>query len=231
MERDVDIWLRQLLEKLQAALSLPDAPVLDVEWLIGRCKDTLEYHGDVKDSSVEHLVNDLKQLAAEYPGLIPDSLLTISDRAEVAVDHPRQKFAFFIEDDVSPSDVEAMEAAISSLAGSRAWVIDGPRFVNETLEPDSPEDYPIQTVGGFLELFSARPPWGERLPRQMDKTQLSEVESVIDAMIGFSKATGREIAFELDGTQVGWVSNGEPDRGIRDGLLGPWRQHVQSRGA
>ena len=155
--------------------------------------------------------------------------MTTSDREEVAADHPRQKFAFFIEDDVSPSDVEAMEAALSALAGSRAWVIDRPRFVNETLEPESTEDYPIQTVGGFLELFSAWPPWGERLPRQIDEAQLSEVESVIDAMIGFSKATGREIAFELDGTQVGWVSNGEADRSIRDGLLGPWRKHVESR--
>jgi hypothetical protein len=157
--------------------------------------------------------------------------MTTSDREEIAADHPRQKFAFFIEDDVSPSDVQAMEAAVSSLARSRAWVIDRPRFVNETLEPESPEDYPIHTVGGFLELFSAWPPWGERLPRQIDKGQLSAVESVIDAMITLSKAIGKEIAFELDGTQVGWISNGEPDRSIRDGLLGPWRQHVESRKA
>lgn len=113
-----------------------------------------------------------------------------------------------------------MEAAISSLAGSRAWVIEGPRFVNETLEPESPEDYPIQTVGGYLELFSAWPPWGNRLPREIDKAQLTDVESVIDAMIIFSKGTAKEIAFELDGTQVGWISNGEPDRGIREGVSG-----------
>lgn len=149
---------------------------------------------------------------------------------EVSPDHPRQKFAFFIEDEVSSSDVEAMETAIASLATSRTWVLGRPQFVNETLEPESSEDYPIQTVGGYIELFSALPPWGDRLPREIDQAQLNDVESVIDAMTTFSKTTGKEIAFELDGTQVGWISDGAPDRSIRDGLLGPWRQHVETRG-
>jgi len=36
--------------------------------------------------------------------------VTTSGREEIAADHPRQKLAFFIEDDVSPSDVQAVEA-------------------------------------------------------------------------------------------------------------------------
>lgn len=74
MQPDVDRWLREVLARIELALTLPNAPSLDLEWLILRCKDTLEYHGDVKQSSVDHLMSDLRQLAVEHPGLIPESL-------------------------------------------------------------------------------------------------------------------------------------------------------------
>jgi hypothetical protein len=77
-----------------------------------------------------------------------------------------------------------------------------------------------------LPLYSAFPPWGERLSKEIDAAQLREVENIILEMSALSSKTGRSIALVLDGTDVGWIKNGEPDRLLREGLLGPWRAAV-----
>lgn len=71
MNRDVDNWLRRLIEQLERAMARSNAPLLDLEWLTRRCEDTLQYRGDRKTSSLEQLVEDLGQFVAEYPPSIP----------------------------------------------------------------------------------------------------------------------------------------------------------------
>jgi hypothetical protein len=148
----------------------------------------------------------------------------------ISEDHPRQRLLFFIDDDVRSSDVEAMANAVATIASSREWVIGVPEFVDETLEPETAVDQPIRTVGGILELFSGWPPWDTRIPRDIDHAHLCEVENTVDAMVVLSRTTGKDIAFELDGTQVGWISKGQPDSLLREGLLEPWRQKLRTSG-
>ena len=137
--------------------------------------------------------------------------------------HPKQTLLFYISDDIDDeNDVEAMKDAVGKLAASRSWVIRPPVFLNES-EADA-EAGELRTVGGFIEVFSALPPWGDELPEEIDRAYFEEAKAVVDAMTTFSEKTGHEIAFELDETQVGWIEHGVIDRSLREGLLGEWER-------
>ena len=84
-------------------------------------------------------------------------------------------------------------------------------------------------MGGILELYSGWPPWGERLPPEIDRAQLEEVETVIDALSEFSAQTGLPIEFELEGDSVGSIVRGTPDESLAETLLGEWRKSLQAR--
>ena len=139
--------------------------------------------------------------------------------------HAKQKLLFYISDDIdNEEDVLAMRDVVREVAASRKWVIAPPVFLNEVEEDD--EAGSLRTVGGFFELYSALPPWGDALPKEIDRAHLEEVKSVLDALAGFSTATGHEIAFELDEAQIGWIENGVIDNSLREGLLAEWEKSL-----
>ena len=70
--------------------------------------------------------------------------------------------------------------------------------------------------------FSALPPWDDALPENIDRAHFDEVKATVDALSSFSKETGHEIAFELDGAQIGWIESGVVDHSLREGLLEEW---------
>lgn len=132
--------------------------------------------------------------------------------------HPKQKLVFYISDEIADeSEVVAMRDVVTELAASREWVIGPPVFLNESQE--DAEAGELRTVGGFLELYSALPPWGDALPEEMDRAHLIEVKAAINALATFSGRTGHEIAFELDGAQIGWIERGVVDKSLREGML------------
>ena len=145
--------------------------------------------------------------------------------------HPRQEFLFYIEDDLSAPLVDAMRLAVERLHSRRDWVIAPPVFVDTVDSPANSEiDEPIRTVGGTLELYSALPPWGDQLPKSLDRAHLEEIEIVILTLRKLSEEFDIEIACELDGVQVGWISSGVLSKGLEHGLLGPWRAAISSSG-
>jgi len=40
----------------------------------------------------------------------------------------------------------------------------------------------------------------------------------------FSGESNHEIAFELDGAQIGWIERGIVDNSLREGLLAEWQR-------
>ncbi len=145
----------------------------------------------------------------------------------VAADHPIQRLLFFVSDDLAEETTGQMQDLVSDIAGSRTWTIAPPAFVDEVEEPEDPAvDLPVRTLGGVLDLYSALPPWGERLPEEVDRAHYEEVEAIVVALRHFSETSGHEVTFELDGTYVGIIKQGNPDRLLADGLLGEWRRHL-----
>ncbi|WP_437840138.1 hypothetical protein [Sorangium sp. So ce1153] len=64
--------LRTCLLALEKSI---DAPRLDVEWLRLRCDDTLRFRGQTQRDSLRQLQKDVAQFVADFPHLIPASLL------------------------------------------------------------------------------------------------------------------------------------------------------------
>ncbi len=133
-------------------------------------------------------------------------------------DHPKETLLFYISDDiVDESNVALLKELIARLAQSRDWATSPPVFVDN--EEDDSEPGSLRTVGGFMELYSGRVPWDERLPVEVDRAHLDEVRTIVDALAIFSAETRHEIAFELNGAQVEWVEKGVPDNSLRVGIL------------
>ena len=77
----IDQWVRSVQTHLTAILgraASPDGAGGRAEWLLLRCGDTLRYDlryfEEVKYKSVLDLIEDLEQLAAEFPGIVPADL-------------------------------------------------------------------------------------------------------------------------------------------------------------
>jgi hypothetical protein len=101
-----------------------------------------------------------------------------------------------------------------------------PYFVDiiEDLADFSRGDVPLETVGGCLEVYSALPPW--KVPRRTDQRQLEEVSALVGAVRDFSRDHNLSFEFELDGTFVGAIDDGDMDESLEEGLLGEWRRSL-----
>lgn len=84
-------------------------------------------------------------------------------------------------------------------------------------------------VGGVVEIYSGYPPWGDRLPLEVDRAQLDEVRCTIAALSDFSREYDREIAIEYGGELIGTIVAGAPHPTLTEGLLGPWEQQLARR--
>jgi len=146
---------------------------------------------------------------------------------EAAAEYPVQKLVFFLEDDYGEGDVARLRDHISRLAPVRQWTIGPPEFIDSRESADSQED---RTVGGILPLYSALPDSSSRrLPKELDESHLADVEFLIEQLSAFSAETGLDLGLELDGTAVGWIDDGRPDKLLREGLIGEWRRTLGNK--
>jgi hypothetical protein len=75
LESNDDEWLALVRHALANALTEPGAPVLDIEWLLGRCEDTAKMSDHWRDASMRQLRKDLHDFNAEFPGILPPHFL------------------------------------------------------------------------------------------------------------------------------------------------------------
>jgi hypothetical protein len=143
-------------------------------------------------------------------------------------DHPKLPFLFALDEEYSEDDVKAMEVLVEQLGKSREWLLGAPEYVDQsqTTEWDGPDDLPIRTVGGVIELFSAFPPWGDRLPRETDLAHLAEVKAIVEALKTFTAQRKLHVTLELDDTWVGQIVDGFADDMVTDDLIGEWERSV-----
>jgi hypothetical protein len=140
--------------------------------------------------------------------------------------HPKQKLLFFVAQDLDDDIRSRVRDFVLRLASLRRWVNGPPRFVSSREEPrdTSLGDMPVETVGAYLEIYSALPPL--TLPREIDLRHLDEVTTLVDAVRDFSREHSLAFEFELEGTLVGSIKDGQIDRLLAEGLLGEWRRQL-----
>jgi len=144
----------------------------------------------------------------------------------VAPNHPKLKLLFFVAQDLDDTTRANARDFVLRLASLRRWVNGPPRFVNSRDEPAdaSRGDMPVETVGGYLEIYSSLPPW--TLPRELDIQHLEEVTALVNALGDFSREHSLAVEFELNSTFVGAIEDGKMDRSLTGGLLGEWRRQL-----
>jgi len=142
--------------------------------------------------------------------------------------HPKQKLLFFVAQDLySCIRANVRDFVVYRLASLRPWLLGPPQFVDSVEEPEEPSggDTRVETLGAFLEIYSALPPLN--LPREVDLQHLEEVTALVSAIRDFSREHNLAFEFELDGKFVGAITGGEMDRSLSEGLLGEWRRHLE----
>jgi hypothetical protein len=139
--------------------------------------------------------------------------------------HPKQRLLFFVAQYVDDDIRACVRDFVVRLASLRGWVNGPPRFVNGRETGDTLRgDTPIETVGAYLEIYSALPPL--ILPRDIDVWHLQEVTALVDAVRDFSREANLAFEFELDGTYVGAITDGTMDRALSEGLLEEWKRQL-----
>lgn len=148
---------------------------------------------------------------------------------KISDDHPLINLLFCVDcamDEIDDKMRAKIERLVERMAGSRDWVLAPPEFV-DVVEDDSctePDDLPIVTLGGILQLYSAFPP--HEVPREIDLAQLHEVESLIAQLLEFAREQQIDFEFEFNGESIGEIVDGELDHSMEKGLLGEWRKHL-----
>lgn len=142
----------------------------------------------------------------------------------IAPDHPKRGLLFFVEQDVEDWIRSDVRDFVAELASSRRWVIGPPLFVDMREEPEdySRGDLPRDIVGGYLEIYSALPPW--TLPREVSLQHLEEVTALLSALEKLSSESVLNFEVEFGGELIGTVMGGKMDEGLSVGLLGEWRR-------
>jgi hypothetical protein len=144
--------------------------------------------------------------------------------ATLAQDHPKQRLLFFLAQEFDDGIQGTIRGFVLRLALLRRWLNGAPRFVDLHEEPEDPsrEDQPIDTVGGYIEIYSAYPPW--TLPREIELQHLDEVTALVNALCDLSREHELAFELELDDKFVGSIVFGTMNVTLSVGLLGEWRR-------
>jgi hypothetical protein len=129
---------------------------------------------------------------------------------------------FYLSEDYSDDDVEALREFVSNLGAARKWTLGTPGFVDqiEDIDATAPEDVPIRTAGGVLDLYKST----EDLPATIDREMYHDVEYLVGELTKFSAENGCSFELELGGELVGSIEEGVADDATRVGLLECWRK-------
>ena len=134
----------------------------------------------------------------------------------------KQKFIFYVAQDVDQSIRDDVKKLVSLLANAREWSIAPPEFIDEV-----DEDCSNSIVGGAIEVYSAQPP--SVVSYTADLLNLQEVETLIGAVKDLSKIRDIDFDFQLGPEYVGSIESGVIDQVLECGLILPWREALQRK--
>jgi hypothetical protein len=146
------------------------------------------------------------------------------------LNHPRQELRFFVSGNIDANSRSLLNELVAQLSTKRAWVLGPPTLVEGV---EHPEGLGGEDSSNFIqvgiEIYSALPPWGNAISRDIDATHFQEVSDLITAAADFSAKASLELDFFLDDVFVGQIQKGQPDKLLTEGLLGEWQRALGTR--
>ena len=82
-------------------------------------------------------------------------------------------------------------------------------------------------MGFVLSIYTALPPWGEDLDRQVDRDHLEEVKELVREVCRISDEHNVSFIFDLAGESIGMVESGQMDNSLEVGLIGEWERALR----
>lgn len=138
-------------------------------------------------------------------------------------EHPKDTILFYVGGRADEASAERVGRLIDRLSTEIPWVIHPPYFVYQVEDHTDPETgKPVLTVGGVLEVYTAHPPWRDRLPREVDEAHYREFRTLVDHLATISKESGDEFHFEFHEELIGIIKDGELDERLETQFLGTW---------
>lgn len=137
--------------------------------------------------------------------------------------HLKNTLYFMLLTPVTDELASAFEDVLATFPERRKWIIDSPQLVDH-IETDVEQKHETHTYGCAAQLYSALPPWGDLLPKEVDKAHFEEVLLIIDEVTTLSKRFNCNFSLQLDQTHIGYIQGGLMDESIRVGLLGEWEK-------
>lgn len=145
------------------------------------------------------------------------------NNATVNAGHPTNYLYVVVSSPLNDELMNEFEDWLTELPSRRSWVIQSPELVDYLDEGESTGES-MHTYGCALRMYSALPPWGEKLPKEIDRQHLEETEFLLKELAAFSQQSGCEFKLQLDRTPVGSIVHGAFDQSIQIGLIGEWRK-------
>jgi hypothetical protein len=133
-------------------------------------------------------------------------------------DHPIDRLVVAVAGVASPSAVAAVRASAQELAGRRSWTLGSPEFFDQSENADD------GSVGLVLSIYTALPPWGQELDREVDRAHLEEVKELMGEVARVSDRANISFTVDLGGEMIGTVQGGRMDNSLEVGLIGEWER-------
>lgn len=126
----------------------------------------------------------------------------------------------FVEDEVEPDTAAGLEQLAAELVHARDWAGDPPDFVDDV------DSAGVRTCGVLLWLTDVRAAEAATVQAELDRRELADVKVLVDAVVGFSARTGLTLGIEYGGDPAGWIEAGQPDKLVREALIGEWERRL-----
>jgi hypothetical protein len=141
----------------------------------------------------------------------------------VREDHPIDRLVATVEGTVPASVANSMQVLAQQLANTRQWVLGPPELFDDL------DVHGGRSLGLVLSIYTARPPWDERLDRTTDRAHLDEVKELLAEICRISGEGHISFVVDLAGESIGTVEEGRLDKSLEIGLIGEWERVMDER--
>ncbi len=144
-------------------------------------------------------------------------------KKNISTGHPTNLLYVVVKDNLSNEVMDAIEERLRIWSESREWTINAPELI-DYIDEILAKGHESHTFGFALRLYSAHPPWGDKLPKEIDRRHLDEVEFLLNEVQAISRTFNCSFKLQLDQIAMGLIEDGKMDERLRVGLVNEWRK-------